>query len=379
MKMPVNGIDFIRGLSLVWFLWLSVPVVDAATSLASTNFYSSPGNALGVCNISTCSNSGCAPNQYLAGCGPVSAGLWSNSSGACATCTNTPASGYYYSAAAPVGSSTCSTAQCTQCSAGSINVGCGVGNPGACSTCVVLNGAPPAGKYYNTSTGSCVSTDQTICSVGYYNNPAPSATYPGNCVTCGVVPPLSYWVTPTTASYTCQFLSWTVCSAGYYTTGYSAIAAGSCAACPVSNGVYYIANTNATSYCPSNKCANDCPVGQYRAGCTGTNPGQCAPCTAANGTQEYATNGNLTDSCQVVACTLTCPVGFYIAGCGNTTATLYCAQCTIPASGTSYFTGSGLYTPASCPTAACQTCSSNGYYLNGCYNTSVGTFVQCTN
>ena len=57
-------LDELRALCLFVFLVFSLPISFAQ---GTNKYYSSPGNALGVCTVASCSPT-CPANQYLLGC-----------------------------------------------------------------------------------------------------------------------------------------------------------------------------------------------------------------------------------------------------------------------------------------------------------------------
>ena len=414
------GLDELRALALVLFVYFSLPLIEAQ---GVNKYYSSPGNSSGVCSIAGCSFASCLANQYLFNC-------TFNNPGACVPCQPiTPSLGMYYSASGQF-SSTCVSSPCVTCGTGQYTTNCASPNihPGDCTACA----SPPTGYYYGNNTGptqtcadartqcpapptgyyySTFGTSSTClnaltplpnCTAGQYRT-GNTATTTGSCAICANAAPGAgyYWDPSQQYSPTCSILqctppaqftyfttpgactttSMSVCPAGKKKTGSSNTSDGSCVNCDPSTLVYYTANANAGSNCPSSPCLTNCGIGRYRSGCGGNTPtsqGVCTDCTQANISQQYIDSGGLTDSCTIQGCALTCLTGQYITGCGGPVTGLSCAWCTNSVPNVNYYTDQGSYLPTSCPTAPCPVFE-NGYYTMGCYNTSQGQRVACTN
>jgi hypothetical protein len=414
------GLNELRAFALAMFVFFSLPLTEAQ---GVNKYYSSPGNALGVCAISSCSFASCLANQYLANCN-------FNNSGTCVPCNpSTPPAGRFFSATGQF-SPTCVSSPCVTCATGQVTANCGVPNThqGTCTECSTPpNGfyygantgplqtcaqaqiqcpAPAVGFYYSTfgTTPTCVNALTALpnCAGGFYRL-GNTATAVGSCAACTNLAPTAgfFWdpaqqytpscsilqcSAPTQFTYfttpgSCDTAAMTVCPAGRTNTGSSLTSAGSCVNCTFSLSVYYTANDNAGSNCPSLPCLSDCGIGRYRLGCGGHTPaapGSCVDCTQANASQKYTTTGGLTDSCIVVGCARTCLIGQYITGCGGPITGLSCAWCTNSVPNVDYYIGQGTYLPTSCPTAPCPVFE-NGFYTLGCFNTSQGQRVACTN
>ena len=414
------GLDELRAFALAMFVFFSLPLTEAQ---GVNKYYSSPGNALGVCAISSCSYAACLANEYLYNC-------TFNNSGSCQPCQpSTPPVGKYFSATGQF-SPTCVSSPCVTCGTGQYTANCGVPNThqGTCTQCAtppsgyyygVNTGplqtcleaqtqcpSPPVGFYYSTygttstcanaltalpncnagqyrsgntatTTGSCVACTNPAPTAGYYWNP--SQQYAATCsiLQCSAPAQYNYFTTPGD----CSTSAMTLCPAGKKNTGSSLTSAGTCVNCTYSKIFYYTTNANAGSDCPFSTCLSDCGIGRYRSGCGGDTPteqGSCVACTQANVSQHYTDTGGLTDSCTIAGCSKTCLTGQYITGCGGPVTGLSCDWCTNSVRNVDYYTGQGTYLPTSCPTAPCPVFE-NGYYTLGCYNTSQGERVACTN